>query len=88
MTDSNPMSVTRKAWAEVRALDTGANITLGPNTVDRYLTDPENRLLSFPLQVRREDAVRLQKHCRYRLRRWIWHAHISGRYQSYDSAGS
>jgi 2-polyprenyl-3-methyl-5-hydroxy-6-metoxy-1,4-benzoquinol methylase len=41
MTDNNPMSITRKAWAEVRALDTGAAITLGPNTVDRYLTDPK-----------------------------------------------
>jgi 2-polyprenyl-3-methyl-5-hydroxy-6-metoxy-1,4-benzoquinol methylase len=41
MTDEKSTSVTRKMWAEVRALDTGATITLGPNTVDRYLTDPK-----------------------------------------------
>ena len=41
MTDNKPMSPTQKAWAEVRALDTGAQIKLGPNTADRYLTDPK-----------------------------------------------
>lgn len=40
------MSITRKTWAEVRALETGARITLGPNTADRYLTDPK-RLAFF-----------------------------------------
>ena len=41
MTDNAKMSVTRKAWAEVRGLETGAMITLGPNTADRYLSDPK-----------------------------------------------
>lgn len=46
MTNNTPTSITRKAWAEVRALETGARITLGPNTADRYLTDPK-RLAFF-----------------------------------------
>ena len=40
------MSITRETWAKVRELDSGASITLGPNTADRYLTDPK-RLVFF-----------------------------------------
>jgi len=45
MSNQEP-SVTRDMWAKVRALDTGTKITLGPNTADRYLTDPK-RLVFF-----------------------------------------
>jgi 2-polyprenyl-3-methyl-5-hydroxy-6-metoxy-1,4-benzoquinol methylase len=56
----DPMSVTRKTWAEVRALETGAKISLGPNTADRYLTDPKR--LAFFLS-RYKFAAKMLRNC-------------------------
>ncbi len=60
MADHDPLSVTRKTWAEVRALETGASLTLGPNTADRYLTDPKR--LAFFLS-RYKFAAKMLRDC-------------------------
>jgi 2-polyprenyl-3-methyl-5-hydroxy-6-metoxy-1,4-benzoquinol methylase len=54
------MSLTKNTWAKVRELESGVKITLGPNTADRYLTDPK-RLIFF--LSRYKFAAKMLKDC-------------------------
>ncbi|MEJ7692842.1 class I SAM-dependent methyltransferase [Daejeonella sp.] len=53
--------LTKKTWDEVMALSSGLNLTLGPNTVDRYIYDPKR--ICFFLS-RYKFAAKMLKNCR------------------------
>lgn len=54
-------SVTRETWDQVMALSSGLNLSLGPNSTDRYLFDPKR--LAFFLS-RYKFAAKMLKRCR------------------------
>jgi len=54
------VSVTAERWADVRAQDTGVKLTLGPNTVGRYLLDPKR--IAFMLS-RYKFAAKMLRDC-------------------------
>src|SRR5262249_28282596 len=54
-------NVTRETWKKVMALSSGINLPLGPNSTDRYLSDPKR--LAFFLS-RYKFAAKMLKRCR------------------------